>query len=168
MTEKIYAVRNYCSELVFRHFRRAAGAIVIIAFLVTSSLMLSGGCGDDGPGSCRRQQIRLACPAVSYASESCIAYIFDIVDDSVEPPVFVDEFTVNFKRKCESIDCFTLQCLDITTDSGTLVPVAEIIIETVDGQPVGGNEIVDRGSPGGRIIIDGEDFLLEPTGIVVP
>lgn len=167
MTEKIYATRKYCSELLFRHFRRLAGATVVIALLVTSSLMLSGGCSDK-PNSCKTEDILLACPAVGFARQSCIAYIFDIADDSVEPPVFVDEFTVNFKRKCESIDCFTLECLDITTDSGTLVPVAEIIIETVDGVPVGGDEIVDRGSPGGRIIIDGEDFLLEPTGIVVP
>lgn len=164
---KVLTVRNYCSELLFRRFRRLAGAIVVITFLVTGSLMLSGGCSDR-PNSCKREDILLACPAVSFARQSCIAYIFDIVDDSIEPPVFVDEFTVNFKRKCESIDCFTLQCLDITTDSRTLITEAEILIETVDGQPVGGDEIVDRGSPGGRIIIEGEDFLLEPVGTVVP
>lgn len=159
---------KYSPKLILRRFRRAAAAIAAIALIAAGSLMLSGGCGGDEPGSCRRQEIRLACPALGFARQSCIAYIFDIIDDSVQPPVFVDEFTVNFKRNCESIDCFTLQCLDITTDSGTLVPVAEIIIETVDGVPVGGDEIVDRGSPGGRIIIDGEDFLLEPVGIIVP
>ncbi len=169
MTEKVCGVRNYCSELLLRRFQRAAGAIVVIAFLATGSLMLSGGCSD-APNSCRRQEIRLACPAVSYASESCIAYIFDIIDDSVEPPVFVDEFTVNFERKCESIDCFTLSCQDITTDSGTLITETEILIETVDGLPVGGDtdETTTPGEPGGRIIIDGEDFLLEPVGIIVP
>lgn len=148
--------------------RRAAGAIIVIVFLVTGSVMLPGGCSDDGPGGCRRQEIRLACPALSYAGESCIGYRFDVIDDFVEPPVALDSFLIYFKRHCNYIDCFTLTCLDITTDSGTLLPVADIIIETVGGQPVGGDEIVDRGSPGGRIIIDGEDFLLESAGMVVP
>jgi len=150
--------------------RRAAGTIVAITLLLTSSLMLSGGCSDPANSCNRNDQVRLACPAVSYETVTCIGYVFDIVDDSIEPPVFVDEFTVNFERKCESIDCFTLSCQDITTDSGTLITETEILIETVDGLPVGGDtdETTTPGEPGGRIIIDGEDFLLEPVGIIVP
>ena len=149
--------------------RRAAGVIVAIALIAAGSLMLSGGCGGDGPGSCRRQEIRLACPAMSYARESCIGYVFDIIDDSVEPAVTLDSFGINFNRKCENTDCFTLFCRDITTDSDTLIPEADIVIQTVDGIPVGeGTETIKNGMPGGRIIIDGEDFLLEPAGTIVP
>lgn len=170
MTEKIYAVRNYCPELLFRRFRRLAGAIIAIAFLATGSLMLSGGCSDSANSCNGSDRVRLACPAVSYETVTCIGYVFDIVDDSVEPPILVDGFNINFSRKCESIDCFTLQCRDITTDSGTFIPEAEIVIETVDGLPVGGNtnETVRARGPDGRIIIDGQDYLLESTGVIVP
>lgn len=132
--------------------------------------MLSGGCSDPANSCNRNDQVRLACPAVSYETVTCIGYVFDIVDDSVEPPILVDGFGVNFSRKCESVDCFTLQCQDITTDSGTLIPEAVILIETVDGLPVGGDtdETIRAGEPDGRITIDGEDFLLEPVGIIVP
>lgn len=149
--------------------RRAAATMAVIGFIVTGSLMLSGGCGSDGPGSCRRQEIRLFCPAPGYAGESCIGYIFDIVDDSVEPPVTLDSFGINFNRKCENIDCFTLSCQDITADSDTVIPEADIIIETVDGIPVGeGTGTIKSGKPAGRIIIDGENFRLEPAGTIVP
>lgn len=149
--------------------RRVAGTIAVIAFLSTISLMLSGGCGSDKPGSCKSQEIRLACPALGYASGSCIGYIYDIVDDSVEPPVTLDSFFIYFKRSCEDIDCFTLSCQDITTDSDTLIPEADIIIETVNGIPVGeGTETIKGGVPEGRIIIDGENFRLESTGTIVP
>ena len=169
MTEKIYAVRNYCSELLFRHFRRLAGAIVVIAFLATGSLMLSGGCSESANSCSGNDQVRLACPAASYETISCVGYIFNIIDDSIEPPVVVDGFGVNFSRKCESVDCFTLQCQDITAYSGTLIPEAVILIETVDGIPVGGDtdETVRAGEPDGRITIDGEDYFLESAGIFV-
>ncbi len=131
--------------------------------------MLSGGCGDDGPGSCKSQEIRLACPALGYAGGTCIGYIFDIVDDSVEPPVTLDTFGINFKRSCEDIDCFTLSCQDIPTYSDTLIHEADILIETVDGIPVGeGTETIKGGVPAGRIIIDGENFRLESAGTIVP
>ncbi len=150
--------------------RRAAGTILVPVFLVTGSLMLSGGCSDSANSCGGNEQVRLACPAVSYETIFCIGYIFDIVDDSVEPPVLVDGFNMNINRKCESLDCFTLSCEDITTDSGTLITEMEILIETVDGLPVGGDtdETTTPGEPAGRIIIDGEDFLLEPVGIIVP
>jgi len=150
--------------------RRAAGTILVPVFLVTGSLMLSGGCSDSANSCGGNEQVRLACPAVSYETIFCIGYIFDIVDDSVEPPVLVDGFNMNINRKCEPLDCFTLSCEDITTDSGTLIAEMEILIETVDGLPVGGDtdETTTPGEPAGRIIIDGEDFLLEPVGIIVP
>lgn len=150
--------------------RRAAGTIVGIAFLVTGSLFLSGGCSDN-PNSCNgNDQVRLACPAVSYETVTCIGYAFDIIDDSVEPPVIVDGFNINLKRKCDPVDCFTLSCQDIVADSGASIPEAEILIETVDGLPVGGDtdETTTPGMPDGRIIIDGEDFFLESTTIIVP
>lgn len=149
--------------------RRAAATIAVIAFIVTGSIMLSGGCGGDKPGSCKSEEIRLACPALGYASGSCIGYIYDVVDDSVEPPIALDSFFIYFKRSCEYIDCFTLSCQDITTDSDTLIPESDIIIETVDGIPVGeGTETIKNGVPEGRIIIDGENFRLESTGTIVP
>lgn len=150
--------------------RRVAGTIAVMAFLVTGSLMLSGGCSNNANSCNGNDQVRLACPAVSLETVSCIGYVFDIIDDSVEPPVLVDGFSVNFSRRCESIDCFTIECRDIIADSGASIPEAEIIIETVDGLPVGGDtdETTTPGEPDGRIIIDGENFLLESTGIIVP
>lgn len=149
--------------------RRVAGTVAVMAFLVTGSLMLSGGCSDNANSCNGNDQVRLACPAVSLETVSCIGYVFDIIDDSVEPPVTLDSFFIYFKRSCEYIDCFTLSCQDITTDSDTLIPEADIIIETVDGIPVGqGTETIKGGVPEGRIIIDGENFRLESTGLIVP
>lgn len=150
--------------------RRAAATIAAVAFIVTGSIMLSGGCSNNANSCNGNDQVRLACPAVSLETVSCIGYSFDIIDDSVEPPVLVDGFSVNFSRRCESIDCFTIECRDITADSGAFIPEAEIIIETVDGLPVGGDtdETTTPGEPDGRIIIDGQDFLLESTAIIVP
>ena len=58
--------------------RRVAGTIAVIAFLVTGSIMLSGGCSNNANSCNGNDQVRLACPAVSLETVSCIGYSFDI------------------------------------------------------------------------------------------
>ncbi|MCL4244584.1 MAG: hypothetical protein KJ002_05575 [Candidatus Dadabacteria bacterium] len=170
--------------------RRAAGAIIAIVSLVIISLMLSGGCDGTAtsnqiptptptwapstgfPPHCDGTfDVSLSCPATSLAGSVCQPYWCDIIDDSIEPGAIVDEITVVFGNTCTDVDCFTLECQGIHSRiTETSIGPATIIIETVNDIPVGedveGEEF--SGLPDGRIIIDGQDLLLDCNSIIVP
>lgn len=164
--------------------RRAAGAIVIISSLIIISLMITGGCSSsDGnptptnapttgfPPECNGTfDVSLSCPATSLAGSFCQTYVCDIIDDGTEPVVITESLFVRFGEKCTDIDCFTLECQDLRTDSDSTIGEAIILVETVSGTPVGeGVEgEVFSGLPDGRIIIGDEDFQLDCNGLIVP
>jgi len=164
---------------------RAAEYIVVFSSLVVIALMVSGGCNSGGhggpsvtptptpqltgfPPECDGTfGVDLSCPATSLAGSICLPYVCDVIDDSEEPPMIVDNITVVFGDHCTDADCFTLECQDISVigaDSAT------IIIDSVNGMPVGEGAmgVVSMGLPDGRIIIDGEEFALDCNGFVIP
>jgi hypothetical protein len=160
-----------------RYLNRAAEIIVIISSVAVIAFMAVGGCNNGGhgepsptgfPPECDGTfGVDLNCPAGSLAGSVCLPYVCDVINDSEEPPMIVDNITVVFGDHCTDTDCFTLECQDISVigaDSAT------IIIESVDGMPVGEGAmgVVDSGLPDGRIIIDGEEFALDCDGFVIP
>ena len=171
-----------CSETLIN---RAVEFIVIFSSLLSIALMVTGGCNNGGHGSPEVTPsptplltgfppecdgtfgVDLSRPATSLAGSICLPYFCDVIDDSVSPPEVVDTITVVFGNHCSDSDCFTLECGDtsvLDADSAT------IIIESVNGTPVGEDAmgVVDSGLPDGRIIIGGEEFLLDCNAIVVP
>ncbi|MAT39335.1 MAG: hypothetical protein CL946_07000 [Ectothiorhodospiraceae bacterium] len=169
--------------------RRTSAVIVIISSLVTISLMLTGGCDGSAtsiqiptptptfapstgfPPECDGTfNVSLSCPATSLAGSVCQPYWCDIIDDSIEPGAIVDEIAVVFGGACTDIDCFTLECQDIHSRiTETSIGQATVIIETVNDIPVGEDEGEEfSGLPDGRILIDGENFLLDCNSIIVP
>jgi hypothetical protein len=156
---------------------RAAEMIIVISSVAVIALMAVGGCNNGGhgepaptgfPPECDGTfDVDLSCPATSLAGSVCLPYICDVIDDSEEPPMVIDNITIVFGDHCTDTDCFTLECQDISVigaDSAT------IIIESVSGTPVGEDAegSVFQGTPDGRIIIDGEEFALDCNGIVTP
>jgi hypothetical protein len=164
---------------------RAAEFIVIFSSLLIIALMVTGGCnngGHDGPTDSPSPTplltgfppecdgtfgVDLSCPAASLAGSICLPYFCDVIDDSVSPAEVVDTVTVVFGDHCSDTDCFTLDCQDISVLDADF---ATIIIESLNGTPVGEDAmgVVDSGLPDGRIIIGGEEFLLDCNGYVVP
>ncbi len=170
--------------------RRAAGAIIIIVSLTIISLMITGGCDGTAtskqiptptptwtpstgfPPACDGTfDVSLSCPAGSLAGSVCQPYWCDIIDDSIEPGTIVDEISVVFGDSCTDVDCFTLECQSIHSRlTETSIEQATIIIETVNNIPVGPDVEGEffTGMPDGRIIIDGQDLLLDCNSIIVP
>ena len=170
--------------------RRASATIVIISSIVIISLMLTGGCDGTAtsnqiptptptwapstgfPPACDGTfDVSLGCPATSLAGSVCQPYWCDIIDDSIEPGAIVDEIAVVFGDACTDVDCFTLECQGIRSRiTETSIGQATIIIETVNDIPVGEDVEGDEfsGLPDGRILIDGENFLLDYNSIIVP
>ena len=170
--------------------RRASTIIVIISSVVIISLMLTGGCDGTAtsiqiptptptlapstgfPPACDGTfDVSLSCPAASLASSVCQPYWCDVIDDSTEPGAIVEEIAVVFGDACTDVDCFTLECQDIHSRiTETSIGQATIIIETVNDIPVGENVEGEEfsGLPDGRILIDGENFLLDCNSIIVP
>ena len=164
---------------------RIAEFIVVFSSLLIVALMVTGGCGNNGgnestptpsptplltgfPPECDGTfGVDLSCPATSLAGSVCLPYGCDVIDNSEEPPLHLDNFTIVFGDHCADTDCFTLECQDISilgADSAT------VIIESVNGMAVGDDAmgIVDSGLPNGRIIIDGTEFSFECNFIIVP
>lgn len=160
---------------------RASSLIVLISSIVMIALMVTGGCGGNGsntppsatgfPPECDGTfDVDLSCPATSLAGSICLPYFCDIVDDTVAPAEVIDTTTFVFGDNCTDTDCFTLECEDIFNGPVIDADTATIIIETVDGIPVGEDAVgeAEFGLPDGRIIIDSEEFALDCQGIVVP
>ena len=170
--------------------RRASTVIVIISSLVIISLMLTGGCDGTAtsiqiptptptwapstgfPPHCDGTfDVSLGCPATSLAGSVCQPYWCDVIDDSIEPGAIVEEIAVVFGDACTDVDCFTLECQGIHSRiTETSIGQATIIIETVNDIPVG-EDVEDEffsGMPDGRIILDGQDLLLDCNSIIVP
>ena len=165
---------------------RASSLIVLISSIVMIAFMVTGGCESGGhggpsltphptpggatdfPPECINTfNVDLSCPATSLAGSTCLPYLCDIIDNSEEPPLIIDNLTVVFGDHCTDTDCFTLECQDISViDANT----ATIIIDSVSGTPVGedveGN--VFQGTPDGVIIIGGEEFALDCNGFITP
>ncbi len=165
---------------------RTAEMIVLISSVAIIALMVTGGCNSGGhggppvtptpaptgfPPECEGTfDVDLSCPAASLAGSTCLPYLCDIVDDSEEMPVIIDNLTVVFGDNCTDTDCFTLECEDIFNGPVIDADTATIIIETVDGTPVGEDVegSVFQGTPDGRIFIDGEEFALDCNGFITP
>lgn len=159
---------------------RASSLIVLISSIVMIAFMVTGGCNSNNNGTpaptgfppeCDGTfDVDLSCPATSLAGSTCLSYLCDIIDNSEEPPLIIDNITVVFGDHCTDTDCFTLECQDIFNGSVIDADTATFIIETVDGTPVGedveGN--VFQGTPDGVIIIDGEEFALDCNGFITP
>lgn len=162
---------------------RLAEFIVVFSSLLIVALMVTGGCNNGGhggpsvtpsppptgfPPECERTfNVDLSCPAASLAGSVCLPYVCDVIDDSIEPPVQIDNLTIVFGDHCTDTDCFTLECQDISVlDSDA----ATVIIESVNGMAVGPDVegTIFQGIPDGVIIIDGEEFLLDCVGFVTP
>src|SRR3990167_5908022 len=135
---------------------RTSGLIVLISSIAMIALMVAGGCESSNhpdpvvtttpspqpspqvtgfPPECTNTfYVDLSCPATSLAGSTCLPYVCDIVDNSEEPPVIIDNLTVVFGDKCTDTDCFTLECQDISVIDAD---AATIIIDSVSGTPVG-------------------------------
>ncbi len=170
-------MKNAGDALIYR----TSGLIVLISSIAMIALMVTGGCGGNGsntppsatgfPPECDGTfGVDLSCPATSLAGSVCLPYFCDIVDDTVTPAEVIDTTTFVFGDNCTDTDCFTLECQDIFNGSVIDADAATIIIETVDGIPVGEDVEgeAEFGLPDGRIIIDSEEFALDCVGIVVP
>ncbi|MGH7851718.1 MAG: hypothetical protein ACREOP_15600 [Thermodesulfobacteriota bacterium] len=173
-------MKNAGDALIYR----TSGLIILISSIVMIALMITGGCDGSGngdnspppgatgfPPECDGTfDVDLSCPATSLAGSVCLPYFCDIVDDSVSPAEVIDTTTFVFGDQCTDTDCFTLECQDIFNGSVIDADAATVIIETVDGTPVGedveGN--VFQGTPDGRIIIGNEEFVLDCLGFVTP
>jgi hypothetical protein len=159
---------------------RASSLIVLISSIVMIALMVTGGCDSNNNGTpaptgfppeCDGTfDVDLSCPATSLAGSVCLPYFCDIVDDTVAPAEVIDTTTFVFGDNCTDTDCFTLECQDIFNGSVIDADAATVIIETVDGTPVGENVegSVFQGTPDGRIIIGNEEFALDCLGFVTP
>lgn len=160
---------------------RLAEFIVVVSSLLIVALMVTGGCNEGGhggptpsnpptgfPPECEETfNVDLSCPAASLAGSVCLPYVCEVIDDSVEPPMQIDNLTIVFGDHCTDTDCFTLECQDISVlDSDA----ATVIIDSVSGMAVGPDieGAIFQGIPDGVIIIDGEEFLLDCTGFITP
>ena len=160
---------------------RTSGLIVLISTIVMIALMVTGGCDSNSNGDSSPTPaptgfppecdgtfgVDLSCPATSLAGSVCLPYVCDVIDDSEEPPMIIDNITVVFGDHCTDTDCFTLECQDISVIGAD---AATIIIESVDGTPVGEDVegSVFQGTPDGVIIIGGEEFVLDCNGFITP
>ncbi len=165
---------------------RTAEMIVLISSVAIIALMVTGGCNSGGhggpsvtptpaptgfPPECDGTfDVDLSCPAASLAGSVCLPYFCDIVDDTVAPAEVIDTTTFVFGDNCTDTDCFTLECEDIFNGPVIDADTATIIIETVDGTPVGEDVegSVFQGTPDGVITIGGEEFVLDCNGFITP
>ena len=170
--------------------RRAAAAIVIFSSIVIISLMLTGGCDGSAtsiqiptptptfapstgfPSECDGTfGVSLSCPAASLAGSECLPYSCYVIDDSTEPGEIVDDIILVFGDRCSDIDCSTLECQGaFSTITDSSIGEFTILIETVNDIPVGPDGGGERlyGTPDGRIIIDGQDLLLDCYAVMMP
>ncbi len=168
-------MKNAGDALIYR----TSGLIVLISSIAMIALMVTGGCDGNGdnspppgatgfPPKCDGTfDVDLSCPATSLAGSVCLPYVCDVIDDSEEPPMIIDNITVVFGDNCTDTDCFTLECQDISVIDAD---AATIIIDSVSGMPVGEDVegSVFQGTPDGVIIIGGEEFVLDCNGFVTP
>ena len=164
---------------------RTSGLIVLISSIIMIALMVTGGCDSSNGNSSPTPTpgptgfppecdgtfgVDLSCPAESLEGSVCLPYFCDIIDDSEPPGNVIDTITIVFGDHCTASDCFTLGCQDIFNGTVFNADSATIVIETVDGTPVGEDTMgeVNMGVPDGRIIIDGEDFALDCQGFITP
>ena len=167
-------MKNAGDALIYR----TSGLIVLISSIAMIALMVTGGCGGNGsntppsatgfPPECDGTfGVDLSCPATSLAGSVCLPYVCDVIDDSEEPPMIIDNITVVFGDHCTDTDCFTLECQDISVIDAD---AATIIIDSVSGTPVGEDVegSVFQGTPDGVIIIGGEEFVLDCNGFITP
>jgi len=164
---------------------RIAEFIVVFSSLLIVALMVTGGCNNGkhgGPSVTSTPTpaltgfppecdgtfgVDLSCPATSLAGSVCLPYVCDVIDDSEEPPMRIDNITIVFGDHCTDTECFTLECQDVSVlDSDA----ATVIIESVSGIAVGPDVegSVYQGIPDGVIVIDGEEFLLDCIGFITP
>ncbi|GEM_PF-2085174 len=165
---------------------RASSLIVLISSIVMIALMVTGGCESGGhggpsftpspaptgfPPECEGTfGVDLSCPAASLAASVCLPYVCDIFDDTGSPAVEIDSIQFVFGDSCTNTDCFTLECQGIFNGSVFDAESATIMVEDVSGFVVGEDVEgeIEFGLPAGRIIIEGEDFPIDCSGIVVP
>jgi hypothetical protein len=160
---------------------RSVELIIFTSSIVMIAFMISGGCGGNGggeppvrtgfPPECNGTfVIDLSCPASSLAGSVCLPYICDVIDDSGIMPEIVDTLTIVFGSSCTDTDCFTLECLDLTGQSGVFAEEASINIESVDDMPVGPDVEgeVGFGFPKGTLFRGEDEFLLDCNSAVVP
>lgn len=164
--------------------RRASTVIVIISSLVIISLMLTGGCDGTAtsnqiptptptfapstgfPSEC--VGISLGCPAADFKRAYCVNNRCEVIDNSVEPPVVIETFFINFSETCADVDCFTLECQGVPI--GGVLESPTFIIETLNDYPVG-EDIAgpfEFGFPKGTISLSSGDFAFSCGIIAVP
>jgi len=162
--------------------RKVSSLIIIVTSLSIIGMMIYGGCGSSGgsptptstpggtgfPPECNGTfDVSLSCPAVSLERSVCLPYVYDVIDDSGPEPVIVYEFvTLRFGDKCIALDCFTLDCNNVSSGVGDAI----FIVETVNGITVGEDVQgeISSGCPEGPIFIDDNEYYFDCQGIIVP
>lgn len=162
--------------------RKVSSLIIIVTSLSIIGMMIYGGCssgagsptptrtpGSTGfPPSCDGTfDVSLSCPAVSLEGSVCLTYVYDVIDNSGPEPVVVDEFvTLRFGETCTALDCFTLDCNNISSGIGDAIFTVETVNDITVGEDVAGE--INSGLPEGPIFIGDNEYYFDCLGTIVP